>query len=303
MRRTKTKHGAHGPAEDAAAAAEVSEAIRFIEAHLFESLCVDTVAERCGISPFHFSRRFSAAVGESLIAYVRGRRLERAAVRLREEPQTSVLQIALDSRFESHATFTRAFTRAFGMSPRLFRCSPEPPLRKRRSTMASAPLLTQSVELIESFQIAGLSAHFEPSRYPEVAELWKAFVPHANFAGRLGDGETCGAFRNRDFMTGSFEHLAGARIEAGRTPVGLTIWTVPAGEYLVFRQNLFEGELHPQVAAAQAEIWGTRVPQSGRKLASTPDFQLYPANFAVEGGSITYCIPLEKLDAPVEIVK
>ena len=83
-------------------------------------------------------------------------------------------------------------------------------------------------------------------------------------------------------------------MDSESTPEGLEVWTLPARRYLKFKQTLTTGELYPQVAAAQAEIWGKRLPASGHKVAAAPDFQIYPANFSVgPSGSIEYYIPLE----------
>ena len=156
------------------------------------------------------------------------------------------------------------------------------------------PVLEESVERIDTFQVAGLSGRFEPSNYIRVPELWKQLVARMGFKGQVGAGETCGVFRDRDFAAQSFEHLAGVRIAPDSKPEGMEVWTLRAREYLVFKQSLTEGELHPQVAAAQEEIWRTRVPQSGRKLARAPDFQIYPVNFKVgPGGWMAYYIPLD----------
>jgi AraC family transcriptional regulator len=283
----------YGPEEEAAAAAEAVRAIEFIENHLFEILSVERIATHCATSPFHFSRRFRLRQGESVMAYVRGRRLEIAATRLLSERARSVVDIALDCRFESHAAFTRAFKRAFGASPRTYRHSVETHARKRRITMTRQPLLQESIERIDTFHVAGLTGRYDPASYVRISDLWKFFVPKAAFAGRLGDGETCGVFRNRDPSLQSFEHLAGARIEAGFRPDGLEVWTIPSREYLVFKHLLVDGELHAQVAAAQTEIWTNRLARSGRTLASAPDFQIYPANFKVGGGGwLSYYLPV-----------
>jgi AraC-like DNA-binding protein len=45
-----------------------------IERHLFEPLSVGTLADVAGLSQFHFSRLFTARLGESVMAYVRRRR-------------------------------------------------------------------------------------------------------------------------------------------------------------------------------------------------------------------------------------
>src|SRR4051812_9446759 len=57
-----------------------------IERHLFEPLDVASLAEVAGLSPFYFSRLFTARMGESVMATVRRRRMLRAAARLGQNP-------------------------------------------------------------------------------------------------------------------------------------------------------------------------------------------------------------------------
>ena len=292
MSSTITTGASYGPDEEYAAAAEAARAIEFIEANLLEDLTVTAIARACATSPFHFSRRFRRRQGESVMAYVRGRRLDVAARRLIDEPHASVVQLAVECRFESHAAFSRAFARAFGVSPSEYRHSADLRVRRRRHVMT--PNLHESIEHVATFCVAGLCGRFDPSSYLKISELWKEFASQANFAGRLGDGETCGVFRTRDFAAQSFEHLAGARVAPDFTPKGLDVWTLPGRDYLVFKHFLVDGELHPQVAAAQAEIWGKRIGQCGRALAQAPDFQVYPAGFKVaQGGWLAYYLPLK----------
>lgn len=284
----------YGVEEEAAAAQEAAKAIEFIESNLFEDLSAAKIAKACAVSEFHFSRRFSRRHGESVMSYVRGRRLDFAAQRLVGEPNASVATTAQDCRFESQAAFTRAFTRAFGISPTQYRRSTALRGRKRRIAMTPVPVLKESIEFVDTFHVAGMSGSFDPSTFIKVSELWKSFVSKMNFEQRLGEGETCGVFRNRNFSAQSFEHLAGARIASDKAPEGLETWTLPGRNYLVFKQMLGEGELHPQVVAAQTEIWGRRIAQSGRVLAAAPDFQIYPANFKVgPGGWMAYYIPID----------
>ncbi|ADB29445.1 transcriptional regulator, AraC family [Kribbella flavida DSM 17836] len=82
-----------------------------------------TLARRAHLSRFHFDRVISAAAGESPAAFRRRLLLERAAYRLLAE-QVGVLEIAVDAGYSSHEAFTRAFTRAYGMSPRTWRREP-----------------------------------------------------------------------------------------------------------------------------------------------------------------------------------
>ncbi len=104
-----------------------------IEACLAEPLSLADIAAASGLSAFHFSRLFTALHGESVMAYVRRRRLARAARRLTEDAEVPLVELALDSGFESQQAFTRAFTRQFGVSPGRFPPpGPVSPLPARR---------------------------------------------------------------------------------------------------------------------------------------------------------------------------
>jgi AraC family transcriptional regulator len=105
-----------------------------IQSALDGDLSLEAVARKAGLSPFHFHRSFKESVGETLRAYVERLRLERAAFRLALY-EAGILDIALDSGFQNHETFTRAFRRRFGTSPREFRESGRAkwPAARRRS--------------------------------------------------------------------------------------------------------------------------------------------------------------------------
>ena len=81
------------------------------------------LARRAHLSRFHFDRVVTAAAGESPAAFRRRLLLERAAYRLLSE-DTGVLELAIDAGYGSHEAFTRAFARAYGMSPRDWRREP-----------------------------------------------------------------------------------------------------------------------------------------------------------------------------------
>lgn len=91
-----------------------------IQTHLDDDLKLEGLARVAGVTPSHFSRSFTATIGESPRAYVERLRLEGAAVLLISRA-ASVLEIALDSGFQSHETFTRAFSRRFGIAPSRWR--------------------------------------------------------------------------------------------------------------------------------------------------------------------------------------
>ena len=91
-----------------------------IQANLDQDLSLEVLANRVGLSPFYFHRLFRSAVGETLKQYTQRLRLERAASRLVIHDST-ILDVALDSGFHSHETFSREFKRRFQVTPKGYR--------------------------------------------------------------------------------------------------------------------------------------------------------------------------------------
>ena len=93
---------------------------RFVDA-LADSLDDPTgYAERLHLSRFHLDRLVSAVAGEPPGALRRRILLERAAHRLLTTGD-ELLTVAIDTGYSSHEAFTRAFQRAFGEPPSVWR--------------------------------------------------------------------------------------------------------------------------------------------------------------------------------------
>lgn len=94
----------------------------YIQAQLDADLSLDSLAERAELSPYHFHRIFHRTVGETVKQYVQRLRLERAAHLLKIQ-STSIIDIAFGLGYQTHETFSRAFRRHFGISPKAYRQS------------------------------------------------------------------------------------------------------------------------------------------------------------------------------------
>lgn len=121
----------------------------------------EELAARLHFSRFHFDRLIRAAAGEPPQALRRRVLLERAAYRMLST-QAPLIDIAVEAGYGSHAAFTRAFTRAYGLGPAAWRRRPGhlqidapngvhfyPPASLRfpaRDTVTSMDLLTRMVE-------------------------------------------------------------------------------------------------------------------------------------------------------------
>lgn len=93
-------------------------------------LGLDRIACVAGWSKFHLHlhRRFREVTGESPKQYQQRLRLEAAAVRLLNS-EDSIMCIAMETGYDSHEVFSRAFMRLYRVSPSLY--------RKRRQTNES----------------------------------------------------------------------------------------------------------------------------------------------------------------------
>jgi AraC-like DNA-binding protein len=100
-----------------------NEVIRYIEDHLRDpALTAESVAEGVHLSPRYLRAIFSASGGK-VSDYIRRRRLQECARKLRDPAWSghSLMKIAFSSGFNSAAHFSRAFHEEYGVSPREYR--------------------------------------------------------------------------------------------------------------------------------------------------------------------------------------
>ncbi len=126
----------------------IRDLLTWLESHLDQPLALDNVAAKAGYSKWHLQRMFKDVTGHAIGAYIRARRLSKSAVALRLTARP-ILDIALQYRFDSQQTFTRAFKKQFAQTPALYRRSPEwsafgmrPPLRLGEFTPPQAHFVT-----------------------------------------------------------------------------------------------------------------------------------------------------------------
>jgi AraC-like DNA-binding protein len=75
------------------------------------------VAVGAGLSQWRLSRLFHQQVGQTLVAFRARRRVQRFLNLRREQPERTMLALALDAGFGSYAQFHRAFRSAMGVGP------------------------------------------------------------------------------------------------------------------------------------------------------------------------------------------
>ncbi len=260
-------------------------AMAWIEAHLLEPMTVKSIADSAGYSPSRFSRGFTRLQGESVMSYVRGRRLEAAVGRLLTDPDVRIVDLAFDSGFDSQEAFTRAFVRAFGHPPgRLRTLGPVSSVIRRKRVSPLEPEIHERVERVPELHLAGLVRRVTPANPHDLPETWQRLESLRDFPG-VFDSSTYLLILGMDRRDGAVEMMPSMRVHADATPPPtLRRHCVPAGACTVFRHLVRKGDVYPQIQAARAAIFKrylSRLPQA----LPFPALEVYPLGLAVRAGS------------------
>lgn len=95
----------------------IQQAINYMEEHIYEDINYTDVAKSIHMSNYNFHRTFSFIAGMTANEYIRNRRLTLAAQEL-QEADLSVIDAAYKYGYESPESFSKAFLRFHGSTPK-----------------------------------------------------------------------------------------------------------------------------------------------------------------------------------------
>lgn len=98
----------------------INNAINYINHNLENNISLEDISSAAGFSVSHFYKLFTSSTGFTIKEYLRNKRLSEAAKEL-VKTDNRIIDIAMDANFNSHETFTRAFTSLYGISPLKYR--------------------------------------------------------------------------------------------------------------------------------------------------------------------------------------
>lgn len=263
----------------------VAKALWFIESHFADEITLEDIAAVGGVSRFHMSRAFGTTTGQSVMRYVRGRRLSEAA-RTLANGAPDILSVALDAGYGSHEAFTRAFRDQFGLTPESVRAQRSidnlalvEPLRME--TDAKAVLEPPRRETGKTLLIAGYAQRYRFETIAGIPAQWQRFVPHiGHIQGQIGRA-AYGVCCNSD-GAGSFEYLCGVDVASfDGVPDDFARLRIPEREYLVFAHRAHISAIRNTWSA----ILNKYLPESGLEIADAPDFERYGSEFNPQAGT------------------
>ncbi len=268
----------------------MERAVMYIESRLGERLMVEDVAKAAGYSYYHLNRQFMAVLGEGLGGYIKKRRLAEAAKRLLYTDQ-KIIDIAIESGFESPEAFSRAFKSAYRVSPKTYRGNRLDTLlgAKNRLDIGLLDHLARNVTVhpkiveLNEINVAGLRGE-TTLRDNKLRELWERAnavfgqIPNLIPNGRgFGICEACQDNAlytiNEDIL---FSEVAGAEVSSfDGLSEAFVRKTIPCGRYAVFTHRGTLAKL-PQT---YDYIWGTWSLTTKEELDGRDDFEMYDSRF------------------------
>lgn len=110
----------NAPSDKATGFAELAAALKLMQARYHESLRIDDIARKAGLSVYQFEQRIQKLFQMSPLQLLHKLRLDEAT-RLLRETEASLGEIALQTGWCDQSAFTRHFSRYAGMSPGRYR--------------------------------------------------------------------------------------------------------------------------------------------------------------------------------------
>ncbi|OEH94238.1 AraC family transcriptional regulator [Bacillus solimangrovi] len=262
----------------------LQKAIDYIEEHLLDELDIATISKQANSSMYHFQRTFSLLTDIPVGEYIRRRRLTLAAKEL-ASTNSKVIDVAYKYGYDSPESFTKAFRKQHGITPRQARNHSGRLKSYNRLviqvTLKGAEPMQYKIVEKDSFQVTGRKESFSvenDENYIGIPKMWD----------RMNTDGTVEKLVN--INTGQLKGLLGVCVDSsneqskqidywiavahsGDKHDDFDILNVPASKWAVF-------EAHGPMPHAIQDVWKKIMsewfPSSGYEHAGTPELEVYP---------------------------
>lgn len=226
----------------------LQKAIDYIEDNLTEKLDYNEIAKKAYSSNFHFQRIFSILCGYTIGEYIRKRRLTLAGNEL-ISTNTKIINIALKYGYDSHESFSRAFTKFHGINPSQVRINNT---NLKSFSRLSVKLILEGGNIMDyriekkgAFKVVSKKEHFlggQEISKKQIQEFWNKCT-NENIIQKLcnyitpnsifGDAIIGISFDTPDI--GDFDYAIGAYYDGGDVDKDLSVEEIPAFTWAIFK--------------------------------------------------------------------
>ena len=227
----------------------------YISAHLDTDITMADLAGVARYSPWYSYRLFVDLLHMTPAVYIRRLRLSKSALRLRDE-RVKIIDVALDSGFESVDGYQRAFYREFGCNPYEYSVCPTPiylfkpygvKYKKGKDKKEMSEVKSVFVQLIEKPERKVIIKRGKAAKhYFEYCEevgcdVWGLLCSIKSISGE----PVCLWLPERYIDEGTSKYVQGVEVTtdyAGQIPDGFDVIELPKCKYLMFQGEPFEEE-------------------------------------------------------------
>ena len=227
----------------------------YISAHLDTDITMADLAGVARYSPWYSYRLFVDLLHMTPAVYIRRLRLSKSALRLRDE-RVKIIDVALDSGFESVDGYQRAFYREFGCNPYEYSVCPTPiylfkpygvKYKKGKDIKEMSEVKSVFVQLIEKPERKVIIKRGKTAKhYFEYCEevgcdVWGLLCSIKSISGE----PVCLWLPERYIDEGTSKYVQGVEVTtdyAGQIPDGFDVIELPKCKYLMFQGEPFEEE-------------------------------------------------------------
>ena len=237
----------------------------YIAANLDKNITTTDLANASRYSPWYSYRLFVELLRMTPAVYIWRLRLSKSALRLRDE-KVKIIDVALDSGFESVDGYQRAFYKEFGCNPYEYSIRPTPIYlfkpygikyanRKENKDMSEVKsVFVQVIEKPERKVI--IKRGKEATEYFKYSEevgcdVWGLLCSMKSICGE----PVCLWLPSQHILPSTSEYVQGVEVStdySGQIPDGFDVVELPKCKYLMFQGEPFEEENFEE---AIKEIW------------------------------------------------
>ena len=237
----------------------------YIETNLDKNITTADLANASRYSPWYSYRLFVELLHMTPAVYIRRLRLSKSALRLRDE-KVKIIDVALDSGFESVDGYQRAFYKEFGCNPYEYSIRPTPiylfkpygiKYANRKESKDMSEVKSVFVQVIEKPErkviIKRGKEATEYFKYSEEVgcDVWGLLCSMKSICGE----PVCLWLPQKYIAEGTSEYVQGVEVAmdySGEIPEGFDVIELPKCKYIMFQGEPFEDEYFCE---AIAEVW------------------------------------------------
>ena len=237
----------------------------YIESHLDTNISMADLANVSKYSPWHSYRLFVDLLHITPAVYIRRLRLSKSALRLRDE-KIKIIDVALDSGFESVDGYQRAFYKEFGCNPYEYSMRPTPiylfkpygiKYANRKESKNMSEVKSVFVQVIEKperkviIKRGKTAKHYFEYCNEVGCDIWGLLCSMKAISGE----PVCLWLPEKYIPEGTSEYVQGVEVAtdyAGEVPEGFDIIELPKCKYIMFQGEPFEEE---DFCEAVEQVW------------------------------------------------